>query len=107
MNNDYYVSKVRLLEKKKDSSNYVTYVFENLNSTSMENLYIMCTQFPNWEPIIIENLEIGYLKYKENIAGITKWYDSENNDNHWYKYDSIQFIKFIKEKPNVELEIVL
>lgn len=44
---NYFVNKCTLLEKKKDSLNYITYIFQNHFPTSNKDLFIMCTQFPN------------------------------------------------------------
>ena len=104
--NDYYVSKVRLLEIQKDISDYVTYVFVNLEAISQRDLYIMCTKFPNWESKPLSKNDVGYLKYKENLAGVSMWktvVDNEVVSGH-FKYDSIQFINFVHEKPLIEYE---
>ncbi len=65
------MAKVRLLEIQKDISDYVTYVFVNLEATSQRDLYIMCTKFPNWESKPLSKNDVGYLKYKENLAGVS------------------------------------
>lgn len=44
---NYFVNKCKLLEKKVDSLNYITYIFLNLFPVSNRDLFIMCTQFPN------------------------------------------------------------
>ena len=41
--------KAKLVALDIDCLGYTNYVFENLNSTDLENQYIMCVRFPNWE----------------------------------------------------------
>ena len=88
----------KLLASERDSMGYVTYVFECLDENIIrQTKYIMCTRFPNWDHRKIEIGEIGFLNFFEIKAGIDKWYDGKNFIP--YRYNNIQFIKFI-EKPN-------
>ena len=75
---------------------YTIYVFKNLDNPEWFNKYIMCVRFPNWDHRGIELNERGFLTYKENIAG-ESYYDSTLQENNLYKYNSLQFIKFLKE----------
>lgn len=71
---------------------YVTYVFQNLDAS---NDYIMCTKFPNWETPPIKIRTIGFLKYKEIIAGRDQWFSPEDGNFYVYKYNGIQFLNFV------------
>ena len=88
----------KLLASEEDSFGYITYVFECLDEDVIkETRYIMCTRYPNWDHRKIEIGEIGFLNFFEIKAGIDKWYDGKNFVP--YRYNNIQFIKFI-EKPD-------
>lgn len=87
--------KVKLVAKASDPMGYINYVFENLEYTDMDNHYVMCVQFPNWEQSVIDIDDTGYAKLKYVEAGIDKWYDG--NDFVAYKDTNIIFLKFIRE----------
>ena len=95
----------KVLEIEFDSGNYITYVFKNLETESILDKYIMCTQFPNWQHRILNVGEVGYLTYEQHLAGIDKWFDGQSL--HYYNYNCIQFIKFIDKKPNKTNTIIL
>lgn len=87
----------KLLASEQDYLGYITYVFECLDEEIIEETrYIMCTRFPNWDHRKIEIGEVGFLSFFEIRAGVDKWYDGANLVP--YRYNNIQFIKFI-EKP--------
>ena len=87
----------KLLASQEDGLGYKTYVFECLDEDiRKETKYLMCTRFPKWEAREIEIGEIGYLQFIEIKAGMDKWYDGKEMIP--YRYNTIQFIKFI-EKP--------
>ena len=86
-----------LLAKSIDVQGYVVYVFKCLDEGIIkESPYLMCTRFPNWDHRVIDIGEVGYLNFKERLAGIDKWFDGK--DFIPYRYDDVQFIRFI-EKP--------
>lgn len=87
--------KVKLVAKSSDPMGYINYVFENLEYTNIDNHYVMCVQFPNWEQSCIDIDDTGYAKIKYVEAGIDKWYDG--NEFIPYKNTNIVFLKFIKE----------
>lgn len=84
---------------------YTTYVFKNLDSVSPFDKYIMTTRWPNWQHRNIDIGEIGYLTYKEVIAGQDTWWDGSQFIP--YNYTNIVFIKFVKEKDNSSKDIIL
>ena len=89
----------KLVAKQIDIGEYVTYAFEVVEEEERKRLstkYIMCTRYPNWNHGTIDEGEVGYLDFEEVRAGIDKWFDGK--DFIPYRYDDIQFIRFI-EKP--------
>lgn len=92
----------KLLVKLTDALNYTNYVFEVLETDEIDRLgtkYILATRFPNWDHRVIEIGEVGYLSFIEIRAGLDKWFDGKNMIP--YRYNIIQFIKFIK-KPETQ-----
>jgi hypothetical protein len=96
---------VKLVAKDIDLGNYITYVFENYNNTSTEDQYIMCVQFPNWNQTQIEIGDIGFVNVRYVKEGISEWYDGETM--HKFKYTNVVFLKFIKESPQNQEEILI
>lgn len=88
----------KVLAKEKDIQGYQTLVFENKDSTSWDNKYIMTVVFPNWESPIPQLNEEGYLTYRPVIAGVDCWYDKNSGLEIPYNYSNIIFIKFIPYK---------
>lgn len=87
------VIKARLSASREDPGDYTKYVFQNLDTGE----YVLCTKFPNWDTPLINLGSVGYLKYKEIIAGKETWYDHVNNVFVPYKFDADQFIDFVLE----------
>jgi hypothetical protein len=86
----------QLVAKEEDGLGYVTYVFATLDpEVYTQTKYIMCTRFPNWEHRSIDIDEIGYLSFLEITAGVTTWWDGSHMIP--YKYNNIQFLKFVKK----------
>lgn len=87
-----------LVEYYKDIENYITYVFQVLDEDNIQEIgkYLMCVQYPNWNQETITIGDIGFLKVKYVQAGIDQWFDGVSK--HFYRYDDIIFLKFIKEK---------
>ena len=94
-----------VLEIEFDSGNYITYVFKNLETESILDKYIMCTQFPNWQHRILNIGEVGYLTYEQHLAGIDKWFNGKEMVP--YNYDTIQFIKFIYKTENKDHKYIM
>lgn len=97
--------KVKLLAFNRDIDQYTTYVFENLESTSPDDKYLMCVKFPNWNQSEIELHDIGYLNVRYVREGISKWYDGEKMNT--YKYTNVIFLKFIKEPEKLNQDLVV
>jgi hypothetical protein len=96
----------KLLVKETSLGGYTTYVFQCLEKEAISySKYIMCTRYPNWEHRNLEIGEIGYLDYKEILAGIDKWFDGEKMVP--YQYDGVQFNKFIKKPEETDQKYVM
>ena len=87
----------KLIASKEDCG-YITYVFENLDSCDMLHKYLMCVRFPNWECPILNIGDMGFVKFKEVIAGIDKWYDKDLDTFVPYKFTDIHFLNFVFDK---------
>ena len=81
----------KLIAKETDLEQYTTYVFEVLDG--MDSKYCMCVRYPNWEEKIVNIGDIGYLHFKEVIAGKDKYWNG--SDFIPYNYSNWQFMKFI------------
>ena len=63
---------------------YTTNVFEIQDERDIsltESYYVMCVKYPNWDQDEIKIGDIGYLHFKEVIAGVDKWFRT----CHWRK----------------------
>lgn len=96
---------VKLNAKYIDIGGYITYVFENIDSHTWDNQYIMCVQFPNWEQKTINIGDKGYVNVRYVKEGISQWYDGEKMNV--YKYTNVIFLKFIHELPQVNNEFLV
>lgn len=85
---------------------YITYVFQNLDSTNAFDKYLMCTRFPNWGSPFIKLGDVGYVKYREVFGGVDEWYDRVKEVFVKYNYTDIHFLDFIYDKPKQD-EITL
>ncbi len=100
------VSLCKLVAKQIDCFGYITYVFENLEEYMIkETKYIMCIRYPNWEHKDLELEEVGYLQFEEIRAGIDKWFDGEKMIP--YRYNAIQFIKFVDKPEEKDYKYVM
>ena len=96
---------VKLKAKCLDFGNYITYVFENLESKDVTDKYIMCVQFPNWNQSEIYLEDVGYVNIKYVKEGVSQWYDGEKMNV--YKYTNVVFLKFVKESVKVDKEFLI
>ena len=96
---------VKLIAKNIDLGNYITYVFENLESKTYEDKYIMCVQFPNWDQSEIQLNERGFVNVRYVKEGISQWYDGTKMN--FYKYTNVIFLKFIKEPEQMKNDFVI
>lgn len=92
-----------LVAQETDSQGYTTYVFQLADKMDIEKYqtkYIMCTRWPNWDHRVLNNFEVGYLDCKECRAGIDTYYDGEKFIP--YRYNSVQFNKFVNKQSDVK-----
>lgn len=103
-----YTVKCKLIAKEIDVLNYQSLVFKILeNNCPFGHSYCMVTVFPNWQSIIPEIEDIGYLEYDEVKGGEDTYYDRYLEDNVKYKYSNLIFKKFVKEKDNSIKDIII
>lgn len=87
----------QLVASDADSLGYITYVFKCLeDDVASLSRYIMCVRYPNWNHRHVKLGEVGFLTVEEVRAGTDTWYDGMKMIP--YKYNAIQFLKFI-DKP--------
>lgn len=95
-----------LKAKRTDLYDYTTYVFKSLEEDApFGRRYIMCTRFPNWQEPEIDIDEVGYLSFKEVIAGVDEWFDGQSF--HPYNYSNLIFVKFVREPKKEDEELLL
>lgn len=81
---------------------YTQYVFKNLDEKENSFLrYITATKPPNWNGILPEINDIGFLECEYVNAGDT-YYSRNTGDQEQYKFTTCYFIKFIKEKEKIQ-----
>lgn len=97
--------KVRLEAKETDCLGYTTLVFEKIDFLDLDEKYIMCVMFPNWNQSTIELDDIGFLSARYVKEGVDTWYDGKELIP--YKYTNIIFLKFIKEQCKIELQNII
>lgn len=90
--------KCKLLAKREEVGGYIVYVFQNLD----DNSYLMCTRLPNWETPFLELGDIGFLEFKEVIAGVDQWYSRSDQQHYYYKYTGIYFLNFVEYKEKIK-----
>jgi hypothetical protein len=91
----------KLLAYREDVGDYIIYAFENLT----DGTYEICTRLPRWESPILKVGDIGFLKYKEVVAGEDTWYDWTTGRHVPYKQPGVYFIDFVCEKPVEDLTL--
>ncbi len=95
----------KLLAKTHDIGGYTTYVFQNLDSAPFGHKYVMLTRWPNWQCSNIDVGEIGYVTYKEVIAGKDTWWNG--SDFIPYNFTNLVFIKFVRKKDTSKKDIII
>lgn len=95
----------QLVASDTDSCGYITYVFKRLDELNKDSQYIMCVRYPNWEHKRINLGEKGYLSILEVKAGKDTWFDGKEMIP--YKYNAIQFLKFISMPENLNQEYIM
>ncbi len=83
----------KLIASNTDVEGYTTYVFKKLDQQHDE--YLMCVRYPNWNSVLINLGDIGFVKYSCVEAGIDQWWDGVKMNK--FKYDDVIFYKFIPQ----------
>ena len=83
--------KAKLVALDIDCLGYTNYVFENLNNTSIDDQFVMCVRFPNWNQATFKLADEGYVTVRYVREGIDKWYDGK--DLNFYKKTGLKIIK--------------
>ena len=98
--------KAKLVALDIDCLGYTNYVFENLNNTSIDDQFVMCVRFPNWNQATFKLDDEGYVTVRYVREGIDEWPDGK--EFIAYKHTNLVFLKFIPIKPKVDIsEIIL
>lgn len=95
----------KLVAEQSDGMGYTNYVFEDLEAINMDFKYVMCVRFPNWDQKTINLEDTGFLNIRYVEGGVDKWFDGESLVP--YKYTNVIFLKFIEEKPKIELDNII
>lgn len=96
----------QLIAEDRDIQDYTTYVFKCLEKDIASiSKYIMCVRYPNWNHRRLILGEVGYLTFEEIKAGVDTWYNGKNMIP--YKYNAIQFLKFIEKPKELSHEYVM
>lgn len=98
---------VKLIAYREEVGGYIVYVFELINGKPPYDKYVMCTRFPNWESPFIKLGDIGFLKYREVVAGKDTWYNLLTEKEIPYKYTGIHFLDFVYENKNNSDKLIL
>lgn len=94
----------QLIASDIDDLEYITYVFKCLDDNPVSE-YIMCVRYPNWNHKKVSLGEIGFLTFEEVRAGIDKWFDGKRMIP--YKYNAIQFLKFVEKKEKADYKYIM
>lgn len=96
----------QLIATDIDNLEYRTYVFKCLgDDVTSESKYIMCVRYPNWNHRQLQLGETGFLTFEEIRAGVDTWYNGKRMIP--YKYNAIQFLKFISKPDKLSHEYVM
>lgn len=86
--------KAQLVARTEKINGYQTLIFKDIR---FKDSYVMTTLFPNWDIPTIQLGDIGYIKYREVIAGKDTWYDYKTNSNVYYKNTDCHLLDFVHE----------
>ena len=80
---------------------YNQYVFQNLAEKYNSKFHYICTvECPNWTGVKPKIGETGFVECEYTTAG--EEYTDHNGQKRKYAYTNCYFMKFIKEKDNLE-----
>jgi hypothetical protein len=93
----------KLIAKKEEPGDYTVLVFLDLDSRR----YLMCTKLPQWNTKTPSIDDIGFLQYREFIAGQDTWFNSTTGDQIPYNYTGLYFWDFVMKEERIKQELVL
>lgn len=99
--------RAKLLTYRDEPGGYTIYVFEDLDTRSWDKKYRMTLRLPNWEAPILQIGDVGYLNFREVVAGHDVWWDRNTQTEKYYNYNNSLFENFIHEKPQESSDLVL
>lgn len=99
--------RAKLLTYREETGGYILYVFEDLDAKTWDKKYRITLRFPNWEAPLIKIGDIGYLNFREVVAGRDVWWDRNTQSEKFYNYSNSLFENFIHEKPPESSDLVL
>lgn len=82
---------------RQEFGGYITYIFENLESTSWTNKYILVTRYPNWEDSFPNIGDVGYITYSEIICG-EEYFNTRTQKYEKYQSTHFRYDKFLIEQ---------
>jgi hypothetical protein len=95
--------KAKLITKKEEPGDYTVLVFHDLDV----NRYLMCTKLPQWNTKAPDIDEIGFLQYREFIAGQDTWFNSATGGQIPFNYTGLYFWDFVVKQKKITQELVL
>jgi hypothetical protein len=93
----------KLVTKKEEPGDYTVLVFQDLE----EYKYLMCTRLPQWNTKAPDIDEVGFLQYREFIAGQDTWYNTTTGNQIPYRYTGLYFWDFVTMEKKITQELVL
>lgn len=86
----------KLIKEQEDTNGFIYYIFENLESNSWDNRFLMVTRYPNWEWGFPKVNQEGFLVYTELFEG-SEYYDYKCDKMSKIQQSHIRFEKFFNE----------
>lgn len=99
--------RAKLLTYREEIGGYTVYVFEDLDAKTWDKKYRITLRLPNWETPILKIGDVGYLSFREVVAGRDVWWDRNTQSEKFYNYNNSLFENFIHEKPLESSDLVL
>lgn len=96
----------QVVAKEQDLLGYQTLVVKNLEDNSLLHSYCMIVVFPNWQSVIPEIGDKGFLEYEDVKAG-DEYYSRKFGTVMKYEYTNRIFIKFVLEVDNSKKDIII
>lgn len=69
--------------------------------------FLIITIFPNWQGVIPKKGDTGYLQFEYVRAGVTQWYNKQDQGHEYYLNTGFIFKEFVKETKPLENEQII